>query len=262
MRVLLARNKKFQSTPAIAGERDWAAKAHVLLDRRFNPRPPLLASETRFPSDWGADLQVSIHARHCWRARRSAGCSLGPRAVVSIHARHCWRARPFGAKAPAAVQPVSIHARHCWRARRAFTKSMITALQLFQSTPAIAGERDINHLINPASAQCFNPRPPLLASETITPPVWWRRNTSFNPRPPLLASETPRCPCWHRCHCVSIHARHCWRARPGCRRRPGRWPSFNPRPPLLASETLAAMRASCIASFQSTPAIAGERDAP
>ena len=108
----------------------------------FNPRPPLLAGE--WPADMSPDLdwEVSIHARHCWRANDLQQCDLAAVHLVSIHARHCWRAnegcarcaavtarfnpRPpllagecVGAPKPGAGKDVSIHARHCWRANAA-----------------------------------------------------------------------------------------------------------------------------------------------
>ena len=82
----------FQSTPAIAGER---CGLHLV---------------------FGAQLLVSIHARHRWRAvpRRLPG--MGGGKEVSIHARHRWRAVPE------------------------MLDDTASSTQ-FQSTPAIAGER-------------------------------------------------------------------------------------------------------------------------
>ena len=130
----------------------------------------------------------------------------------------------------------------------------------------------------------------------------------FNPRPPLLASEPSSASANAAIRCVSIHARHYWRASPvRCRtnqhdgavsiharhywrashrhHRPHRaarqfqsTPAitgeragrtgvegrclhcFNPRPPLLASKPPAQLsRLVGITPFQSTPAITGER---
>ena len=69
----------FQSTPAIAGGRDFLNTRCHCDPQRFNPRPPLLAGETRFGLATAQHLEVSIHARHCWRARqRQIFFSLGP----------------------------------------------------------------------------------------------------------------------------------------------------------------------------------------
>ena len=61
----------FQSTPAITGGRDNESRHMRATDRRFNPRPPLLAGETTKRRTPQAQHHVSIHARHYWRARRS-----------------------------------------------------------------------------------------------------------------------------------------------------------------------------------------------
>ena len=181
---------------------------------------------------------VSIHARHYWRARpallgrkalpalfQSTPAITGGRdhpcarrevasAGVSIHARHYWRARPLQLQLLDKIGHVSIHARHYWRARR----------------PTGA---------TPAPRRSFNPRPPLLAGETVRGHSSGRFWRSFNPRPPLLAGETS--------------------PPPTCRRQMRR---FNPRPPLLAGETALVRSIDATAAFQSTPAITGGRDLP
>ena len=154
----------FQPTPAIAGGRDTGRLLARAAWRCFNPRPPLLAGETRIGLlSWGLNM-VSTHARHCWRARRAhsrerrvpggfnprppllAGetrhaSAHGARRRVSTHARHCWRARRGFAAGARIGCPVSTHARHCWRARRDKHRPCI-AVRQFQPTPAIAGGRD------------------------------------------------------------------------------------------------------------------------
>ena len=179
---------------------------------------------------------VSIHARHCWRARRSASPFRRPLTL--------FQSTP----AIAGERDHSAHLRP-------------GAPPMFQSTPAIAGERDSGHRPTGWRGRCFNPRPPLLPSETSRSGLYPWPNPSFNPRPPLLASETSFKPIsnFHfmfqstpaiagerdllqrvqaqQAGLVSIHARHCWRARPPVPRCCWRSASFNPRPPLLASET-------------------------
>ena len=59
---------------------------------------------------------------------------------------------------------------------------------------------------------CFNPRPPLLAGESCGPAAAGGQCRGFNPRPPLLAGESAAILLAHWSVCVSIHARHCWRA--------------------------------------------------
>ena len=108
---------------------------------------------------------------------------------------------------------------------------------LFQSTPAIAGGRDAQGLRRIDYPPRFNPRPPLLAGETHDGSVHRRYWLGFNPRPPLLAGETGQMISNAASDQVSIHARHCWRARQP-------WDG----------DRLKSSR------FQSTPAIAGGRD--
>ena len=224
----------FQSTPAITGER-----AHAWAD--------LLAVSG-----------VSIHARHYWRASRP-GCATLLRVLSFQSTPAITGERAVKPIFTAARVKVSIHARHYWRASPAWPP--------FSPDPRIG----------------FNPRPPLLASEprcrerlktgaevSIHARHYWRASQarhrsnrgqrgfqstpaitgerasrpssaghhlrSFNPRPPLLASE----PDWYApTRCIPS--------------------SFNPRPPLLASEPVAATAVMAAATFQSTPAITGER---
>ena len=133
---------------------------------------------------------------------------------------------------------VSIHARHYWRASPSSADDR-TRQTVFQSTPAITGERADDLVAVAVREMSFNPRPPLLASEP-------GRRVDPVPRPG-----------------VSIHARHYWRASPLASDAPAlvfafqstpaitgeRAASadclviilvgFNPRPPLLASEPFA-----------------------
>ena len=155
----------FQSTPAITGGR---CAAPTLLHRpccRFNPRPPLLAGDAIASAcrHSGADSfnprppllagdavvllcktradDVSIHARHYWRAMHWLRCAGLLPWLVSIHARHYWRAMRGVVHHCLLLRVVSIHARHYWRAM-----------------PHAGASR---------RQRCdrFNPRPPLLAGD-------------------------------------------------------------------------------------------------
>ncbi len=180
--------------------------------------------------------QVSIRARHCWRAMRatprpaarkrgsfnprppllagdaSAAAVVGRLRPVSIRARHCWRAMLCDILRLYVRQLVSIRARHCWRAMRQWPSCNL------RCTP------------------CFNPRPPLLAGDakgiesaidagyvSIRARHCWRAMRWRPVRSDATAA-------------VSIRARHCWRA-------------------MLGSALLAGWRGW----FQSAPAIAGGR---
>ena len=133
---------EFQSTPAIAGGRIFYPCMHC-----------------------GGIHTVSIHARHCWRANLNKVDFNALLGGVSIHARHCWRANLCWHAWPACLWAVSIHARHCWRANLG-AQGQHLGVDLFQSTPAIAGGR-IALFATPSSCSSrFNPRPPLLAGES------------------------------------------------------------------------------------------------
>jgi len=58
----------FQSTPAIAGGRTERHRDQASAPASFNPRPPLLAGEPHVGAEMHGVMDVSIHARHCWRA--------------------------------------------------------------------------------------------------------------------------------------------------------------------------------------------------
>ncbi len=176
----------------------------------FNPRPPLLAGES-LCRHHARRHGVSIHARHCWRANLSVSLAQALNWSVSIHARHCWRAN-LGVGGPnKPKRRVSIHARHCWRANQGRC-ICFQASQRFQSTPAIAGGRIYRVGGSGAYRDGFNPRPPLLAGESLNCRASARRSWCFNPRPPLLAGESGLALSCVPGRFVSIHARHCWRA--------------------------------------------------
>ena len=131
---------------------------------------------------------------------------------------------------------------------------------MFQSTPAITGERARAVLVVDFDGLSFNPRPPLLASEpmgTFSQPSNTRR---FNPRPPLLASEPSGCDLRIGRRMVSIHARHYWRASLSDTS------TAQPGPAFQSTPAITGERAPCadsdrrsVGAFQSTPAITGER---
>ena len=158
------------------------------------------------------------------------------------------------------------------------------SLSRFQSTPAITGERASRARVGRQRPPCFNPRPPLLASEPALAMAAASSLPCFNPRPPLLASEPPGRRCRRPGLPVSIHARHYWRAsRPltlrsilagrvsiharhywrASHHRPfGRirrtW--FQSTPAITGERAWRGFRRCCrIGLFQSTPAITGER---
>ena len=133
---------RFQSTPAITGGRDAIGLLVTLVTICFNPRPPLLAGET--------DNVILT---------RYADASFNPRPPLlagetRFGLRSVWRL------------PVSIHARHYWRARRIGAEGSLRN-GLFQSTPAITGGRDHGGCNSVRDCAGFNPRPPLLAGETV-----------------------------------------------------------------------------------------------
>ena len=175
--------------PLLAGESGPVARPGALV-ACFNPRPPLLAGESRMtrwcrvpgqfqsapaiaggrivPWGWTLPGKVCFNPRPPLLAGESAlGWDTAVGTPVSIRARHCWRANQPGAILTNALPGVSIRARHCWRAN----------LLAFSC--------------NVARSARFNPRPPLLAGESVSPPTNDPAEQGFNPRPPLLAGESP-----------------------------------------------------------------------
>ena len=153
----------FQSAPAIAGGRCCAKPGIQVLHSCFNPRPPLLAGDAFRPvacqcspfcfnprppllagdaemiTGTGGKKEVSIRARHCWRAMpattpthchtnlfQSAPAIAGGRCCCQISARmvrSSFNPRPPLLAGDAYKDDVGIHrhevsirARHCWRA--------------------------------------------------------------------------------------------------------------------------------------------------
>ena len=263
-RILEVKRRKrtsaqFQSTPAIAGGRIRLGEANPQSDPCFNPRPPLLAGESFCTSAWGSGAKrfnprppllagescqhvndvltanVSIHARHCWRANRHSQGGGACTQVVSIHARHCWRANRLASAYGVGLRLVSIHARHCWRANPDKHSSV-------------------------SVSRSFNPRPPLLAGESRSKPLHSTpRKVSIHARHCWRANRPGRGR-RYQLQVVSIHARHCWRAN-----RLGTWPAngrfrFQSTPAIAGGRILPAydMEGNPL-MFQSTPAIAGGR---
>ena len=129
----------FQSAPAIAGGRCLQLSQEGRGVIRFNPRPPLLAGDAAGAQGRGGGVEVSIRARHCWRAMlrpprawcetcqfQSAPAVAGGRCCAVVRCRRDlsgFNPRPPLLAGDAQVTPkhlarwrVSIRARHCWRA--------------------------------------------------------------------------------------------------------------------------------------------------
>ena len=273
----------FQSTPAIAGERCDLPGTECATTAGFNPRPPSLASGARRRPCLRLGREVSIHARHRWRAvLSSARRFASPRTFQST---------PAIAGERCASAPYSPAPARCFNPRPPSLASGACAVT--RSRGSVSG---------------FNPRPPSLASGarrhrlgadgervSIHARHRWRAvrrqrgagglglavsiHARHRWRAVLYVREEAReyervsihaRHRWRAVHgcgrsarvvdVVSIHARHRWRAVRGtrCLRAPGR--SFNPRPPSLASGALQRFTKRLMTtSFQSTPAIAGER---
>ena len=267
--------------PLLAGDAAGARKG-AAGSQGFNPRPPLLAGDAPELRVIPSDGQVSIRARHCWRAMRHTVTGgmptdcFNPRPpLLAGDACSAMRPRPwqrcFNPRPPLLAGDavmivdtrgaplVSIRARHCWRAMPGDAPRNLHG-GVFQSAPAIAGGR-----CEPGRAHCagragFNPRPPLLAGDACLRRTGCAASSRFNPRPPLLAGDALQGKFLFRVVLVSIRARHCWRAM--------RHSTFFPAPgdsvSIRARHCWRAMRIrpgplSRSPTFQSAPAIAGGR---
>ena len=183
--------RTFQSAPAIAGgrcarpARQWAGPWPG-----FNPRPPLLAGDAQARGALGAAKEVSIRARHCWRAMP------GQRPCAAFPARFQSAPAIAGGRCMdqcdrATMEIVSIRARHCWRAMQVRLPGYVLVASQFQSAPAIAGGR-----CEDARRFCIDG-----VAVSIRARHCWRA---------MLAPLDDA----HSLGLVSIRARHCWRAMP------------------------------------------------
>ena len=260
-KMLARARQKFQSTPAIAGERCAAAFHEAVDDYLVSIHARHRWRAVRCLSVSIEDVgTVSIHARHRWRAVhstltvgaaaavfQSTPAIAGERCVraqakqavfgrVSIHARHRWRAVPDGGQSLDDLIAVSIHARHRWRAVR------WRARWRGSDEPVSIHAR---HRWRAVLPRVLPPLPSSLVSiharhrwRAVRQRRAWtlrKMDVSIHARHRWRAVPRDRCAPAVR-QLVSIHARHRWRAVP------------------------AAMRSVLtLTSFQSTPAIAGER---
>ncbi len=180
------RSYPFQSTPAITGGRCNNGCNATGTQTRFNPRPPSLAGDAAVASRWRQGLEVSIHARHHWRAMHGQpytyAAGLWFQSTPAITGGRCANAHPLCA-------PIScFNPRPPSLAGDAWVRDALTKAKEFQSTPAITGGRCGWLLRRLSRFPCFNPRPPSLAGDAVR-----QAATALHQR-------------------VSIHARHHWRA--------------------------------------------------
>ena len=131
----------FQSAPAIAGGRCASARAAPSVHRSFNPRPPLLAGDAARSSSTRCSVRLFQSAPAIAGGRCEDDALSNPAtSEVSIRARHCWRAMPTRMGHASGRHAVSIRARHCWRAMP-YNGRNVRTTGVFQSAPAIAGGR-------------------------------------------------------------------------------------------------------------------------
>ena len=254
----------------------------------FNPRPPLLAGDPLGLTDEQAEAwQVSIRARHCWRAIRCCALATTPASLFQSAPAIAGGRSPGYAGLLSNAVLVSIRARHCWRAIRGDIVT-IRSVMGFQSAPAIAGGRSFPAAEPSLNLAMFQSAPAIAGGRSLPGCRIGYWSSCFNPRPPLLAGDPAVKHFVALAALVSIRARHCWRA---IRHHPGVhgrfcW-CFNPRPPLLAGDPLlfgkvgsqagavsirarhcwraipmATFSSVSVGLFQSAPAIAGGRSGP
>ena len=154
----------FQSAPAIAGGRCLPPDSWVAAALSFNPRPPLLAGDAFHLRNLAQAHDVSIRARHCWRAMlpctTQRAHSAGFQSAPAIAGGRCM---PGACATP-------------WH-------------KCFNPRPPLLAGDACSRRSTPRPIWCFNPRPPLLAGDASRPAPTTRAARSFNPRPPLLAGD-------------------------------------------------------------------------
>ena len=131
---------RFQSTPAITGGRAGTWSSIVLDDFEFQSTPAITGGRALAQLTGSVVLDVSIHARHYWRASPLEAQQLEAPLAVSIHARHYWRA----SLRPRVAQVVTgmFQSTPAITGGRASAAGSSLALTIgFQSTPAITGGR-------------------------------------------------------------------------------------------------------------------------
>ena len=204
-------NVKFQSAPAIAGGRCVIAGALLESRTRFNPRPPLLAGDATRPRQC-CSRRPGFNPRPPLLAGDAPG-QRRPRArrEVSIRARHCWRA---------------MHRWHaCHHTLMAFQSAPAIAggRCLCESChtssfngfnprpPLLAG--DAMRAAKPTRLLGgFNPRPPLLAGDAGAVADQGFSEIEFQSAPAIAGGRCERASGCPLVSVVSIRARHCWRA--------------------------------------------------
>ena len=259
----LVAHRWFQSSSAITGGRDWSHSPGPPGRPCFNPRPPLLAGET----------SAVLVKRDC--------------PEVSIHARHYWRARPFNRgfgrsvvkfqSTPAITGGRDAHTPRVGRVARRFNPR----------PPLLAGET-ASAIALRQEPKRFNPRPPLLAGETdggrrfgkpdtvsiharhywrARPPrsMAWPRQYPFQSTPAITGGRDRSRQCgasdtatFQSTPAITGGRDNSLRIQPApglvfqstpaitggrdqaCRPAPSQPRCFNPRPPLLAGETVRA----------------------
>ena len=177
----------FQSAPAIAGGRCLAVMTNTNRTQSFNPRPPLLAGDAHTQGTRYELLQVSIRARHCWRAMRQV-------------TKYVTRWRKFQS-APAIAGGRCAPERGAAWADRCFNPR----------PPLLAGDAPACRASS-SRAGCFNPRPPLLAGDAQSRAGRLAANESFQSAPAIAGGRCMTGRVIPAYWMVSIRARHCWRA--------------------------------------------------
>ena len=181
--------KVFQSAPAITGGRSRLKGESWIKLKLFQSAPAITGGRSCPHGLTSPNInQVSIRARHHWRAIRGECRRQHPSRSVSIRARHHWRA--------ILPQPPPPHPQQRFQSAPAITGGRSTVpwcfrstAFMFQSAPAITGGRSRPSTASSSRPNGFNPRPPSLAGDpapVVSNGVSYER---FNPRPPSLAGD-------------------------------------------------------------------------
>ena len=244
--------------PLLAGESLRKADPSVAAVS-FNPRPPLLAGESRGERGLMRDSVFQSAPAIAGGRIAALDCINQPMADVSIRARHCWRANPGDAQSGAAGIS-GFNPRPPLLAGESQRRGHEGHLVAFQSAPAIAGGRIALREYARTVSPKFQSAPAIAGGRISTAVACMSVALMFQSAPAIAGGRIYGVGVVRNGAPVSIRARHCWRANPVRIRINFELLQFQSAPAIAGGRIPA--RCNCAPArkwFQSAPAIAGGR---